>query len=305
MTRLTFTSVVCADNITETSSSRSERNRSAIVASGCSAISRSTIGPDARLLRPDATTSLGDEAPCHAAILALTVEAQRKFGPAQTTSSAGQPAHANSLGRGGNRPAWMRAIASDSSASSSGSLIAPEGRLDELVRPLEELVDDLDLLGARAEARERVDEPLQPVLGLDDLGGRALAEHVRLEVGDERAAAVQVEDVEHAVEEHAVVLECERPLGRDARRAPRARAASVDPQYASTRPPIRASSSPVAAGYHVSTWSSDGAAGDARSTRSSSRCTASPISLAASAASGRESRRRLPSTGRSPASRSA
>src|SRR3954463_10833339 len=37
---------------------------------------------------------------------------QRRSGPAQTTSSAGQPAQANSLGRGGNCPAWIRSIAS-------------------------------------------------------------------------------------------------------------------------------------------------------------------------------------------------
>ena len=42
-------------------------------------------------------------------------------GPAQTRSSAGQPAQANSLGVGRNSPAWMRAIAADSSASSSGT----------------------------------------------------------------------------------------------------------------------------------------------------------------------------------------
>ena len=56
------------------------------------------------------TSSLptGDRYPCSA-------------GPAQTTSSAGHPAQAHSLGRGGNRPSWIRAIAAESSASSSGS----------------------------------------------------------------------------------------------------------------------------------------------------------------------------------------
>ena len=44
VTRLTFTSVVCAESITATSSSRSERDLSAIVASGCAAASRSMIG---------------------------------------------------------------------------------------------------------------------------------------------------------------------------------------------------------------------------------------------------------------------
>ena len=46
---------------------------------------------------------------------------------------------------------------------------ASERRRDDGVRPLEEVVDDLDLLGAGPEAGERVDEPLQPVVGLDDL----------------------------------------------------------------------------------------------------------------------------------------
>ena len=44
VTRLTFTSVVCAESITETSSSSGLRNVSAIVASACSTASRSMIG---------------------------------------------------------------------------------------------------------------------------------------------------------------------------------------------------------------------------------------------------------------------
>ncbi len=44
MTRFTLTSVVCAESITETSSSTGERKRSAIAASACSAFSRSMIG---------------------------------------------------------------------------------------------------------------------------------------------------------------------------------------------------------------------------------------------------------------------
>jgi hypothetical protein len=43
VTRLTLTSVVCADSITATSSSRGDRDLSAIVASGCAAASRSMI----------------------------------------------------------------------------------------------------------------------------------------------------------------------------------------------------------------------------------------------------------------------
>src|SRR5438105_347159 len=50
-----------------------------------------------------------------------------------------------------------------------GQLLAAEARGDDRVRALEEVVDDLDLVRAGPEARERVDEALQPVVGLDDL----------------------------------------------------------------------------------------------------------------------------------------
>src|SRR3712207_9287144 len=46
---------------------------------------------------------------------------------------------------------------------------------------------DLDLLGARAEARQRVDEALQPVAVLDDLLGRPVGERVRLVVEDRKS----------------------------------------------------------------------------------------------------------------------
>ena len=90
-------------------------------------------------------------------------------GPAQTTSSAGQPAQAYSLGVGRNSPARSRAIAAESSASSSATSSRVNAVTTGRVRPFEELVDDLDLVGAGAEARERVDEPLEPVRALDDL----------------------------------------------------------------------------------------------------------------------------------------
>ena len=57
-----------------------------------------------------------------------------------------------------------------------GQLLAPNDGLDERVGPLQELVDDLDLLRPGPEAGDCVDEALQPVLGLDDLGGRVVAE---------------------------------------------------------------------------------------------------------------------------------
>ena len=76
------------------------------------------------------------------------------------------------------------------------------------------MVHDLDLLGPRPEARERVDEPLEPIVGLDDLLRCALGERVRLVVEDERARPVTVKNVKAAVQQHTVVLERERPLGR-------------------------------------------------------------------------------------------
>ena len=48
-------------------------------------------------------------------------------------------------------------------------LIVRERRRDDGIRALEEVVDDLDLLRTGTEARERVDEPLQAVVGIDDL----------------------------------------------------------------------------------------------------------------------------------------
>src|SRR4029079_6591593 len=76
-------------------------------------------------------------------------------------------------------------------------------------RPLEEVVDDLDLLGPGPEARERVDEPLQPVVVLDDLVRRSLAQRVRLVVDHQGPAVTQIEDVDEAVPERAVVREGE------------------------------------------------------------------------------------------------
>ena len=79
------------------------------------------------------------------------------------------------------------------------------------------MVDDLDFLGAGAEARQRIDEPLQPVVVVDDLLRRAFLERVRLVVDDDRLVACELQDVEAAVEQDTVVLERERPLGAGVR----------------------------------------------------------------------------------------
>ena len=157
--------------------------------------------PDARALRPDPLARLRDVATRHwRPSCGRTASPQPRSPPAQTRSSAGQPAHANSLGVGRNSPAWICAIASDSSASSSTALGAREPRRRDRVRPLEEVVDDLHLVGAGAEARERVHEPLEPVVVLDDLLRRRVAEHVRLVVDDERLCRRDVQHVDEAVQ---------------------------------------------------------------------------------------------------------
>ena len=154
-------------------------------------------------------------------------------GPAQTRSSAGQSEHANSLGVGRNSPARMRAIASESSASSRAvSALVNVAETTSSGRS-RNWYDDLDLGRAVAQARERVDEPLEAVLGLDDLVRIGAVEDVRLVVDDERALARPPEHVEPAVQEDAVVLERERALrpGAVERRQPpreRRRAVRVD-----------------------------------------------------------------------------
>ena len=102
--------------------------------------------------------------------------------------------------------------------------------LDDRLWRLEELVDDLDLLGACPEACEGVHVSLRAVLGLDDLDRVAAVEDVRLVVDDESAGPVAPEDVEPPVQQHAVELEQERaaPPGRP--RAPRPGRASDESQ---------------------------------------------------------------------------
>ena len=115
---------------------------------------------DPLLLRPDALARL----PARSYEATASGSRGRRRGPAQTRSSAGQPAQAKSLGVGGNSPAWMPRDRGGQLGLELGHVGAREDGLHRRVRPLEEVVDDLDLLGAGAEARERVDEPLQPVV---------------------------------------------------------------------------------------------------------------------------------------------
>ena len=110
-------------------------------------------------------------------------------------------------------------MAAESSASSAGTSsrlnvveTTSSGRLEELVR-------DLDLARAAAEADERVDEPLQHVLRLDDLTWLTTFERVRLVVDDERPVALVPEHVEPAAQHDVVVLEREWALRSSAGQA--------------------------------------------------------------------------------------
>ena len=70
VTRLTFTSVVWAESITETSSSSGLRNVSAIVASACSTASRSMIGRIRCFFGPTRLRASCDEATRHSSLAA-------------------------------------------------------------------------------------------------------------------------------------------------------------------------------------------------------------------------------------------
>ncbi len=228
-------------------------------------------------------------------------------GPAQTRSSAGQSEHANSLGVGRNSPARIRAIAAESSLSSFGTSSAVNVVDTTSSGRSRNWYATSTSLRTCAEADERVHEPLQRVLGLDDLGRRSALERVRLVVDDERPRTVPPEDVEPAANDDAVVLEGERTLGpgaaqaRDALREFRA-------QYASTSAAIRSSSSAATSGYHSRTARSSsargGAAGSSSGTSSSRRWTASPISVAASPPPARHARHARGTGGRARARRS-
>ena len=141
---------------------------------------------------------------------------RRRRGPAHTTSSAGHPSRRTRSGsaRSRRRRCARSPRTAPPRARTSSSVNVVD---DRLVGPLEERVHDLDLLGAGAEADQSVDEPLQPVLLLDDVRRVELAEEVRLVVDDERARPVGVEHVQAAVQQDAVVLEGERHLGARAR----------------------------------------------------------------------------------------
>ena len=132
-------------------------------------------------------------------------------------------------------------------------------RRDDGVRALEEVVDDLDLLRPGPEARERVDEPLQPVVRLDDLLGRPLA---RASSSCSRARApASPSRCRTSSRPCRRTPSCSNANGRSGRAPASAaiRRASSEPQYDATKPAMRSSSSSVTAGYQARTCSTSGA----------------------------------------------
>ena len=172
VTRLTFTSVVCAERITETSNSAGrerQRDRRIGMLDGQPLDHR----PDPVPLRADyfrraSRTKLRGTGAQSGVEHPFGVRPPDR-GPAQTRSSAGHPAQAKSLGE------WVelsRLNARDSRGQLSferRDLVAREHRRNDRVRALEEVVDDFDVLRARPEARKRIDQPLQAVVAVDDL----------------------------------------------------------------------------------------------------------------------------------------
>ena len=202
--------------------------------------------------------------------------------PRRRRRAPGQPAQAYSLGVGTNSPASNARDRCRQLGLESGHVIRAKTVATTASGTLEEVVDDLDLRRAGAETRERVDEPLQPVLVVDDLLRRALGERVRLVVDDERARPSRVEHVEEAADENVVVLEGELALRSRTSSSAATRRASGDAQYDATKPPISCSSSSLTRGCHARTRSTSTSCGSRRSIVSSSRCTASPTSSAPS-----------------------
>src|SRR5690349_3562527 len=193
VTLLTFTSVVCAESITEISSSSGLRNRSAIAASACSTASRSMTGRMRCFFGPthfraSRTKLRGTQlegadrlAQAHAAAHEIERRARgaRKVARRRTELSRMDPRDAHRE---------LRLERAD--------LRHAERRRDDGIGPLQEVVDDLDRLRSRTEAGERIHEALEPVIGLHDLLRRRIPDEVGLVVEDERAGPAVVEDVE-------------------------------------------------------------------------------------------------------------
>src|SRR5687767_5623860 len=154
--------------MTETSSSSSFRKVSAIVASSCSTSSRSTIGTIRARFGPTRLRASKTKL--------RTVQAWAGADEVERRArGAGVVARRRAKSASLNRGDLHRQLCLE-----CRDVLDAERRAHRLVRALEELVDDLDLGGACSQDRERVHQSLEPVLALDDLGGRGVLEHIRL-----------------------------------------------------------------------------------------------------------------------------
>src|SRR4051794_26565844 len=206
--------------MTEISSSSGVWKRSAIFASACSTASRSITGSIRAFFGPTRRRASRTK-------LRGTAELERGRRAPQPRPSTDEvergAARTRELARRRPELACLDPLdAGRQLAFELLDLILHEGRRDDRVRALEEVVDDLHRRRARAEAGERIDEALQPVVLLDDLRRRRLANQIRLVVDDERTLSVEVHGVDEALQEHPIVLEGEVALlfhpieGRDA-----------------------------------------------------------------------------------------
>src|SRR5436305_765962 len=180
--------------MTETSSSSGVRKRNAIFASACSTASRSITGSMRAFFGPTRRRASPTK-------LRGATELERERRAPQPRPRADQverrAARACELAR--RRPELARLDPLDAGRElrfELRDLLLPECRRDDRVRSLEKVVDDFDRRRARAEAGDRIDEPLQPVVVLDDLRGRRIADQVRLVVDHERAVSVEVDGVD-------------------------------------------------------------------------------------------------------------
>ena len=184
---------------------------------------------------------------------------------------------------GTRRPGCGRSRRRDASSSRGASSAVKIAR-DDGVGILEEVVDDLDLARARAQAGDRVDDLLRQVLLLDDLGRVAAEQRVRLVVEHERPRRPRARARRAGrsrARRRARTRTAARAGRRGARRcAPRAPSRVYErDEVADPRQLVVGDGRIPVAHERLELRRRSGAAGAARSTSSSSRCTASPISV--------------------------
>ena len=227
----------------------------------------------------------------------------RSFGPAQTTSSAGQPLHVNSSGDGDELARVDAADRRRQLRLEPGQLVPLERGRDDCVGALEEVVDDLDLVGPGTEARERVHEPLQR----GSRSRRSLRASLRRASSScsRRRARAAPSRYSTSRRPCSSTPSCSNANGRSGTRAGQLRDPRRELRRRSThRRTPRSARAPRRSRPGTSRERADtsGGAGADRSTSSSRRCAASPISVARSPPSPPGS---VPRSSRRPATRSA